>query len=62
MRYALCIGLLGLTGCVVETPARTTTTYVTPAPTATYVAPAPSVAYPTATYVAPPTTVYRTPY
>ena len=62
MRYVLCIGLLGLAGCVVETPARTTTTYVTPAPTTTYVAPAPSVAYPTATYVAPPTTVYRSPY
>lgn len=62
MRYALCISLLGLAGCVVETPARPTTTYVTPAPTATYVAPAPSVAYPTGTYVEPPRTVYRTPY
>ena len=62
MRYVLCIGLLGLAGCVVETPARTTTTYVTPAPTTTYVAPAPSVAYPTATDAAPPTTVYRSPY
>jgi hypothetical protein len=62
MRYVLCIGLLGLTGCVVETPARTTATYVTPAPTTTYVAPAPSVAYPTATYVVPPRTVYRSPY
>ena len=60
MRYVLCVGLLGLAGCVVETPARSTTTYVTPAPTTTYVAP--SVAYPTATYVAPPTTVYRSPY
>ena len=38
----LCIGLLGLAGCVVETPARTTTTYVTPAPTTTYVTPAPA--------------------
>jgi hypothetical protein len=64
MRYLsllIPIGLLGLTGCVVETPARTTTTYVTPAPTTTYVAPAPTVAYPTATYVAP-TRVYRAPY
>jgi hypothetical protein len=60
MRYVLCIGFLGLTGCVVETPARTTTTYITPASTTTYVPPAPS--YPTATYVAPPTTVYRSPY
>lgn len=62
MRYALCVGLLGLAGYVVETPARTTTTYVTPAPTTTYVAPGPSVAYPTATYVAPPTTIYGSPY
>ena len=62
MRYVLCIGLLGLAGCVVETPARTTTTYVTPAPTTAYVTPAPSVAYPTGTFVAPPTTVYRSPY
>ncbi|HET7882544.1 MAG TPA: hypothetical protein VFL55_16785 [Acetobacteraceae bacterium] len=60
MRYSflLPLGLLALTGCVVETPARpTTTTYVTPAPTPTYVAPS-------ATYVtpAPPnTTVIRTP-
>lgn len=59
MRYSFLfpLGLLALTGCVIETPARpTTTTYVTPAPAATYVAPS----YPTATYVtpaAPPTTV-----
>lgn len=46
--YLLPLALLGLAGCVVETPAPTRTTYVTPAPTATYVTPAP-----TATYVAP---------
>ncbi|HET6196129.1 MAG TPA: hypothetical protein VFE12_10255 [Acetobacteraceae bacterium] len=62
MRYSLLLplGLLALTGCVVETPvpARTSTTYVTPAPAATYVTPA----YPAATYAAPPTTtVIRTP-
>ena len=76
MRYSLLLplGLLGLTGCVVDTPApvRTTTTYVTPAPapattTTTYVTPPPAQAYmPPVTYVAPPppatTTVVRTPY
>jgi hypothetical protein len=55
MRYSLVLSLslLGLTGCVLETPAPTTTyvprtTYVAPAPTTTYVTPAP-----TTTYVAP---------
>jgi hypothetical protein len=66
MRYSLLLplSLLGLAGCIVETPPRTTTTYVTPAPTTTYVSPTPTVTYPTATYVAPatPTTVYHTPY
>jgi len=56
LSFLIPLGFLGLTGCVVETPAPTTTTYVTPAPTSTYVTPA----YPTATYVAP-TTVYRAP-
>jgi len=59
--FLLALGLVALTGCIVETPAQpTTTTYVTPAPAATYVAPS----YPTATYVtpAPPaTTVIGTP-
>lgn len=51
MRYSLVLPLvfLGLTGCVVSTPAPapTSTTYVTPAPTATV------VAQPAPTYVAP---------
>jgi hypothetical protein len=63
MRYAFLLPLafLGLTGCVVTTPAPapTSTTYVTPtpAPTATV------IAQPTPTYVSPPntTTVIRTP-
>jgi hypothetical protein len=46
MRISLLLPLafLGLTGCVVSTPAPApvSTTYVTPAPTATYVAPAPT--------------------
>jgi hypothetical protein len=62
MRYSLLLPLafLGLTGCVVTTPAPppTSTTYVTPtpAPTATV------IAQPAPTYVAPPTstTVIRT--
>lgn len=59
------LALLGLAGCVVQTPAPVRTTYVTPAPvvttapaTTTYVDPGP-------TYLAPPapttTTVIRTP-
>jgi hypothetical protein len=61
MSLLLPLAFLGLTGCVVSTPAPApvSTTYVTPAPTATYVAPAP-----TATYVspaAPTTTVIHTP-
>jgi hypothetical protein len=42
MRYSVVVLplLLGLTACVVETPAPVRTTYVTPAPTTTYV-PAP---------------------
>lgn len=52
MRISLLLPLafLGLTGCVVSTPAPApvSTTYVTPAPAATYVAPAP-----TATYLTP---------
>ena len=59
MRYSLVLSLsvLGLTGCVLETPAPTTT-YVTPVPRTTYVAPAPSTTYvtPPPTYVAPSTT------
>jgi len=53
MRYSflLTLTLLGLAGCVVETPAPNRTTYVTPAPTATYVAPA----------VPATTTIVRTP-
>jgi hypothetical protein len=53
MRYSLVLSLslLGLTGCVLETPAPTTT-YVTPVPRTTYVTPAP-----TTTYVAPSTAV-----
>jgi hypothetical protein len=49
--FLLPLAFLGLTGCVVETPApaRTSTTYVTPAPPTAYVAPAPA-------------TVIRTPY
>jgi hypothetical protein len=55
------VALLGLAGCVVQTPPTpTTTTYVAPAPAATYVTPTP-----TATYVAPAapttTTVIRSP-
>jgi len=54
MRYSLLLLplLLGLTACVVETPAPVRTTYVSPAPTTTY------------TYVpaAPSTTVVRTRY
>jgi hypothetical protein len=63
MRYILPLPLLllGLTGCVVSTPAPApvATTYVTPTPT--YVAPAPTTTY--VTPVAPPatTTVIRTP-
>ncbi len=57
------VALLGLSGCVVDTPtpAPVSTTYVAPAPTATYVAPAPSATY--VTPVAPPstTTVIRSP-
>ena len=45
MRYSLLFPLafLGLTGCVVATPAPApvSTTYVTPAPTTTYVTPDP---------------------
>lgn len=64
MRYVLPLPLLllGLTGCVVSTPAPApvATTYVTPAPTTTYVAPTPTTTY--VTPVAPPTTtVIRTP-
>jgi hypothetical protein len=46
MRYSLLLLplLLGLTACVVETPAPVRTTYVTPAPTTTYVPAAPSTA------------------
>ena len=61
MRYSLVLPLvfLGLTGCVVSTPAPapTSTTYVTPAPPATI------IAQPAPTYMAPPTTttVIRTP-
>jgi hypothetical protein len=63
MRFILPLPLLllGLTACVVSTPAPApvATTYVTPAPT-TYVAPAPTTTY--VTPVAPPTTtVIRTP-
>lgn len=59
MRYASLLPvllMLGLTGCVVATPAPATTTYVTPAPapTTTYVTPAPTAAY--VTPVAPATT------
>lgn len=63
MRYILPLPLLllGLTGCVVSTPAPApvATTYVTPTPA--YVAPAPTTTY--VTPVAPPatTTVIRTP-
>jgi hypothetical protein len=58
MRYTLLLplALLGLTGCVVQTPPAPATAVVTPAPTATYVTP------PTTTYVSPPTTtVIHTP-
>ncbi len=46
MRYSLLLLplLLGLTTCVVETPAPVRTTYVTPAPTTTYVPAVPSTA------------------
>jgi hypothetical protein len=67
MKYSsllLPLGLLSLTGCIIDTtPPRpaTTTTYVAPPPATTYVAPPP-----TTTYVAPPgsttTTTVRTPY
>jgi len=51
---------LGLTGCVVSTPAPApvSTTYVTPAPATTYVTPAPTVY---ATPVPATTTVIHTP-
>ena len=67
MRVSLVLplGLLGLAGCVIDTPAPArTTTYVTPAPAPTYVAPPPTYAPPVATYVEPApttTTVIRTP-
>lgn len=58
---------LGLTGCVVATPAPApvSTTYVTPAPTTSYVTTAPApYAVPSTVYAAPAapaTTVIRTP-
>jgi hypothetical protein len=65
MRYSLLLPLafLGLTGCVVDTPAPApaSTTYVTPAPTTTYVAPAPGPMYMTPAAAPTTTTVIHTP-
>ena len=65
MRYSLLFPLafLGLTGCVVATPAPApvSTTYVTPAPTTTYVTPAPGPTYMTPVAPTTTTTVIHTP-